>query len=43
LGPQVNGPGEAKGRRGIRIAASRRCLTSSTVRSPTTTPTAAAA
>ena len=43
LGPQVNGPDEARARRGTRTAASRPCPTSSTARSPTTTPTAAAA
>jgi hypothetical protein len=41
MGPQINAPGEA--RRGTLTAASRPSPTSSTARSPTTTPTAAAA
>ena len=43
LGPQVNAPTRPRARRGTPTAASRPSATSSTARSPTTTPTAAAA
>ena len=43
LGPQSTGRTKPRAPRGIRTAASRPCPTSSTARSPTTTPTAVAA
>ena len=43
VGPQVNGPARPRELRGTPTAASRPSATSSTVRSPTTIPTAAVA